>query len=408
MILSDAHPFSHFARAIRFPPARRCGTHYGRMTRPSAVDQMPDRIAPHAAVHFALRRALVCACVVVLWVGASACLTTRSTLAASTFAEQFDQIWSEYDKVYPAFGYKNVTQSDWNNLRSKFRPRAVASRTEDEFISVVKEMLGPLRDVHAWFVDPNGTVVPTYVPWALENFDQERWVHALRNASYVAHGNAWGEGMIGGFAYIYIGTWGANSIDSLALDAALLRYRDTPGMIIDVRTNAGGSDAAAFAFASRFVTQPYVVSYVRVRNGAMHDDLGPEQPRTIAPRGTWQYTKPVIVLAGRGGFSANESFVAAMSVLPHATVIGDTTGGASGNPKTIPLGNGWSFTVPRWIELGPDRQPIEWRGVAPGVAVPWAPGAYTIDGDPLIDTAVGMLGEYVGLFRVAPPDKIRH
>ena len=97
-----------------------------------------------------------------------------------------------------------------------------------------------------------------------------------------------------------------------------------------------------------------------------------------------------------------------MSVLPHATVIGDTTGGASGNPKTFSLGNGWSFTVPRWIEFGPDRKPIEWKGVAPGVAVPWAPGAYAIEGDPLIDTAVGMLGESLGLFRVAPPDKIRH
>ena len=179
-------------------------------------------------------------------------------------------------------------------------------------------------------------------------------------------------------------------------------------MIIDVRTNAGGSDAAAFAFASRFVTGPTVVSYVQVRNGAAFSDLGPEQARTINKRGTWQYTKPVIVLAGRGGFSANESFVAAMRLLPHVTVIGDTTGGASGNPKTMALGNGWSFSVPRWIEFGPDRQPIEWKGVAPSVAVPWAPNAYSAHSDPLIDTAVGMLGEINGLFRVSPPEKNQH
>ncbi|MEP6833964.1 MAG: S41 family peptidase [Gemmatimonas sp.] len=331
----------------------------------------------------------------------------RSRLAP-TYEAQFDQIWSEYDRVYPAFGYKKVTQANWNDLKAEYRPRAAAARTEDQFIAIVKEMFEPLRDVHVWFVDPKGTIVPTYVPWALENFDRDRWVRALRNASYIPHGNAWGEGTVGGFAYIYIATWGVNQIDSLALDAALLRYRDAPGMIIDVRTNAGGSDAAAFAFASRFVTKPYVVSYVQVRNGAKHDDLGPEQARTIAPRGPWQYTKPVIVLAGRGGFSANESFVAAMRVLPHATVIGDTTGGASGNPKTIKMGNGWSFSVPRWIEFGPDKQPIEWKGVPPSVAVPWAPGTFSIDGDPLIDTAVGMLGEMNGLYRAASPDKIKN
>ena len=371
------------------------------MTRPSlAVWQMASRIPLRAS----LCGAVLCA----FGLGVSACVSVGPR-AAPSFEAQFDQIWSEYDKVYPAFGYKRVSQADWNDLKTRYRPRAAAARTEDEFISVAKEMLEPLRDVHAWFVDPKGTVVPTYVPWALENFDRDRWVRALRNASYIPHGSAWGEGTIGGFAYIYIGTWAANQIDSLALDAALMRYQNAPGMIIDVRTNAGGSDAAAFAFASRFVTKPTVVSYVQVRNGALHDDLGPELARTIDKRGSWQYTKPVIVLAGRGGFSANESFVAAMGVLPHVTVIGDTTGGASGNPKTISLGNGWSFSVPRWIEFGPDRQPIEWKGVPPSVAVPWAPGTYSTEGDPLIDTAVGMLGQDIGLFRTtAPPDKIKH
>ncbi|MDQ6611869.1 MAG: S41 family peptidase, partial [Gemmatimonadota bacterium] len=156
-------------------------------------------------------------------------------------------------------------------------------------------------------------------------------------------------------------------------------------------------------FASRFATRPYVVSYVQVRTGKRHDDLGAPEARVIAPRGAWQFTKPVIVLSGRGGFSANESFVAAMGSLPQVTVIGDTTGGASGNPGTFSLGNGWSFTVPRWLEFGPDMKPIEWRGIAPGVQVEWAPLLYDNKRDPLIDTAVGMLGERNGLWGVAPP-----
>lgn len=347
-------------------------------------------------------------CLSACLVGVAACRSTPAQRVGPSYEAQFDAIWSQYDKVYPAFRYKNVSAADWNEMRTKYRPRASAAKTEDEFISVMLEMLRPLRDVHAWFVDPRGTVVPTYTPTALENFDRTRWQKALRDANYVPHGSAWGEATVGGFGYLYIGTWSAQQIDTVALDAALQRYRDAPGLIIDVRTNAGGSDAAALSFASRFTTKPEVVSYVQVRNGSNHDDLTPIRAREIRPRGSWQYTKPVVVLAGRGGFSANESFVAAMRILSHATVIGDTTGGASGNPGTFSLGNGWWFTVPQWFELGPDRQPIEWKGVAPNVAVPWSARGFDTDRDPLIDTAVGMLGEQNGMFlRAAPPSGIR-
>jgi C-terminal processing protease CtpA/Prc len=124
--------------------------------------------------------------------------------------------------------------------------------------------------------------------------------------------------------------------------------------------------------------------------------------RTVAPRGGWQFTRPVVVISGRGGFSATETFVAAMRTLPQVTVIGDTTGGASGNPATFALGNGWQFTVPRWFEYGPDKQPIEWRGVAPHITIAWEPSAYDKTRDPLIDAAVGLLGERTGVYRMAP------
>ncbi|MBC8089601.1 MAG: hypothetical protein H7Z40_20245 [Phycisphaerae bacterium] len=349
------------------------------------------------------RRVFLMACLA----GVAACRAPQPPRLSPSYEAQFDAIWSQYDKVYPAFRYKNVSAADWQDMRTRYRPRATSARTEDEFIAVMLEMLKPLRDVHAWFVDPNGSVVPTYVPTALENFDRGRWSRALRDAGYIQHGNAWGEATVGGFAYLYISTWGAHQIDTVALDAALLRYKDAPGMIIDVRTNAGGSDATALAFASRFTTKSQVVSYVQVRNGSNHDDLTPAQERTIRPRGAWQYIKPVVVLAGRGGFSANESFVAAMRELSHVTVVGDTTGGASGNPGTFALGNGWSFTVPQWIEFGPDRKPIEWKGVAPNVAVPWAPRAFETERDPLIDTAVGILGEQNGMFRFVTPSGTR-
>lgn len=321
-----------------------------------------------------------------------------SVAAPSTFVAQFDTLWTRFDELYPSFGYKNV---DWYQQREVYRARAERVRTQAEFIGLAREMLEPLRDLHIWFIDPRGQKVPTYRVNTVANFDAGRWRRALHDARYVKRSESVGDANLGSYGYLFIPSWGGSS-DVQVLDMVLSRQRDTPGLIIDVRTNGGGSDETALAFAARFTTQSFAASYVQVRNGPRRDDLETPVARTVTPRGPWQYQRPVVLITGRAGFSATESFVAAMRTLPNVIVIGDTTGGASGNPAVFALGNGWSFTVPQWMEFGPDRQPIEGRGVAPQVVLPWTPSYYDRSRDPLIDAAVGILGERNGVYRIAP------
>jgi carboxyl-terminal processing protease len=314
----------------------------------------------------------------------------------SAYVDQFDTLWTRFNDVYPSFGYKRV---DWKAARDHYRPRAIRARSQDELVAVLLEMLAPLQDRHIWLVDPRGAVVPSFQAPLAINFERPRWEAALRDANYVAQPGDVGDGLIGGYGYLFLGSWRA-PVDEEVLDAMMQRAQHLPGLIIDVRANAGGSDQLALALARRFTTRSFPASYVEIRTDPRV--VGAEMPlaRSINPRGPWQYTKPVVVIAGRGGLSATESFVAAMRTLPQVTVIGDTTGGASGNPGTHALGNGWQFTVPRWLEFGPDRQPIEGRGVAPTVAMPWHPQLYDRARDPLIDAAVGMLGERTGVYRI--------
>lgn len=349
------------------------------------------------------RRAAVFGLLLTLVAGACTRQTSAGAgvAAASSpkgYAAQFDYLADRFARVYPSFPYKRV---DWSAQRSAYRARAVAARSQDEFIAVAREMLEPLHDLHVWFVDPRGDVVPTFRPRFTSNFERGRWERALRDANYVSRSAALGEANVGGYGYVYLGSW-KSPIDATGLDLMMSRLRESPGLIIDVRTNAGGNDATALAFVSRFTSRPLVASYVQTRKGAGYDDLESVSARTVNARGPWQYTRPVVIISGRGGFSATESFVAAMRTLPNVTVIGDTTGGASGNPATFPLGNGWQFTVPQWIEYGPDRQPIEGRGVAPHIVIPWSVSFYDRDRDPLIDAAVGILGERNGVYQIAP------
>jgi carboxyl-terminal processing protease len=321
-----------------------------------------------------------------------------STASSPSFVAQFDSLWTRFNDVYPSFAYKGV---DWRAQRMLYRPRAQRARSQDELVAVLVDMLTPLQDLHVWLVDARGHAVPTFRPSRVANFDRTRWASAMRDASYLPHSGDFGEGTVGGYGYLYIGSW-KEPVSPEALDLALSRLRDVPGLILDLRTNAGGTDQTALAFASRFTTRAFAASYVEIRTDSRVKDIQMPLARTIGPRGTWQFTRPVVILSGRGGFSATESFVAAMRTLPQVTVIGDTTGGASGNPATFALGNGWRFTVPRWLEFGPDKRPIEGRGVPPHLAMAWDPTNYDSTRDPLIDAAVGLLGERNGVYRVAP------
>lgn len=324
----------------------------------------------------------------------------RPARGQASYLAQFDTLWNRFAAVYPSFRYKGV---DWQRQRALYRDRAARARSQDELIAIARAMLEPLRDMHVWFVSPQGEVVPTYRPARALNFDRRRWNRALAETGYAERAPGLGEATVGGYGYLFLGTW-KPPVDADQLDLALARAREMPGLIIDVRTNAGGTDATALAFASRFATRSFPASYTQIRSGPGFDELNEPVARSVGARGPWQYARPVVIIAGRGGLSATESFVAIMRTLPHVTVIGDTTGGSSGNPATHALGNGWQFTVPRWMEYTPERLPIEGRGVAPHVAIGWSPGDYSDDRDPLIDAAVGILGERNGFYRVAPAE----
>jgi hypothetical protein len=311
--------------------------------------------------------------------------TDPSSFAPAALSAQFDSVWSRYDATYPYFNYKHV---NWDSLRVVYRPQAVAAASEDALATVVSSMLGALRDVHAWLVQPSGITIATYSPAQFINWREDVWLAYLQRYGIQSQPGNWVYGTLGGVPYFAFEGWNPSLLPTAAFDAALEQFRDAPAMIIDVRMNGGGDDNLAFTVAARFFDVTRTVDYVQYRTGPAHSDLGPLQPRTVAPRGAWQFTRPVLLLVGRGCFSSNESFIAAMRELPNVTVAGDTTGGGSGNPITYPLGGSWSYTVPRWIEYTRELQIIEWQGIAPATVIPVTAADWTAGRDPVLDFAI--------------------
>jgi C-terminal processing protease CtpA/Prc len=79
-----------------------------------------------------------------------------------------------------------------------------------------------------------------------------------------------------------------------------------------------------------------------------------------------------------------------MRELPTVTILGDTTGGSSGNPRHHRLG-AWTYTVSRWIEWTADRRVIEWNGIPPDSVVRWDPNVVALGEDPVLAAALERL-----------------
>ena len=321
----------------------------------------------------------------VLALAVAACRDDTSAPAAESFATSFDRMWIAFDRDYSYFDYKGV---NWSSIRRDARGRVERVTSDEEFIALVREVLSSLKDVHVWVMTPHGGVIATYQPVHRLNWSAAIGALHRRRTGWVDESSAIGYDTIDGIPYIALSTWSAARFDVQAFDRVLERHRDAPAIILDVRMNSGGDDNRAYRVAGRFTASPRVGARYQFRNGPLHNAYTPLTERRVMPRGTWQYTKPVVLLTGRGSWSAAEGFTSAMRELPNVTVVGDTTGGGSGNPSVFPLRGGWGVSVSRWIEFTADRQVIEWRGIAPDSSVAFSDAAVAAGEDETLRYAV--------------------
>jgi hypothetical protein len=294
----------------------------------------------------------------------------------------FDRLWRAYDRTYPYFPLKGV---DWDEVRERLRPRAVGAEDAEDRLAVLSDLLATLRDGHATLRAPDGRVIRPWSASASPNWSAEGWTRTVEAADWHRVSDAWGWARFGDVGYAAFSNLQPSLIDLDAVDDAFERLRGTRGLILDLRMNAGGDDALALALAGRFTNRRLLVGYLRRRNGR---GLHRPRPRWVGPEGRRAWSTPVVVLAGGGTLSSAETLVAALSEMPHVTIVGDTTGGSSGHPTVLRLSGGWEAMVPRYMALTASRTVVEDRGIPPDRLVPFEA---TPDGDPLIAHARRLL-----------------
>ena len=172
-----------------------------------------------------------------------------------------------------------------------------------------------------------------------------------------------------GVPVIRIARWSNGPGEDLVaqFDQLLDRFRNRPGIIIDVRGNGGGKDEFADQVTGRFLKTPVIASInFRRQSPAL---IFERRVVTAVPRGPWRYEGRVAVLTDEGCMSACGHFVSGM-IEGGALACGTPTRGACGLYRTVELPGGARLQVSRTFPLHAGGVPSPQFGIVPHL---WTP-----------------------------------
>ncbi|HYC67333.1 S41 family peptidase [Brevundimonas sp.] len=196
--------------------------------------------------------------------------------------------------------------------------------------------------------------------------------------------NGWGvreaKMLDGGVAYLNLASFSGHPDSAAAIDATMARLAGARALVLDLRENLGGGEAALRQLMGHFAPQPMRLEDIQFRrcqpNPADPEDCVADGrdvfERFANPVAAPTFpSQPILVLVGPGTFSAAEAVAYDLQAAARATVIGEPTGGGANPSIAMDLGPWFTVIMP----IGEARHPVtgtnwEGGGVRPDVAVP--------------------------------------
>ena len=304
----------------------------------------------------------------VVLVGFTSCekVLFEEDLASTDPQKNFDYLWNEVNEKYSYFDLKGI---DWDAIKTEYSAQLSDDMTEDELFNVLGGMLTELEDDHTNLISNfNISFFGTnflgqdnfYRRLIQDNYlDQDYYISGPFAHDFIDNNE---------IGYIYFPSF-QGTVDETNIDFILERYKDTNGLILDLRENGGGAVIDIFSILSRFVEEKTLTNYSRIKNGPGRNDFSEAEPVYVEPYNGIRYTKPVIMLIDRGTYSAGSFTALATKAIPNITLMGDTTGGGLGLPNGGQLPNGWTYRFSITQALTLDKSPDYENGVPPDIEV---------------------------------------
>ncbi len=170
------------------------------------------------------------------------------------------------------------------------------------------------------------------------------------------------------------------------------------GLVIDIRENGGGNDDNSDDLVKVLADKPFRGSGWRTVNykAAQRSWSRPvgwfrSPAPTFQPNPDLHYARPVAVLISGRTYSAAEDFLVAFLSSGRGKLVGETSGGSTGNPMFIKLpGGGMAFICTK-DDFFADGHAFEGVGIAPDIAVKPTIADIRAGRDTVLERAVSLL-----------------
>lgn len=203
--------------------------------------------------------------------------------------------------------------------------------------------------------------------------------------------------MIGKIAYIALHSFGSRDAADL-YERNFAEIAKSDAMIIDLRRNGGGDGAVGFRILATLVDKPFLTAAWSTREyrptfraWGRPETKYAEPPSPVPPNGTMLYTKPVVVLTSAGTYSAAEDFAVAFDAAKRGTILGEPTGGSTGQPLMFKLPGGGAARVCTKHDAYPDGREFVGVGIQPQVVVRPTVTDLRAGRDTVLETALAFL-----------------
>lgn len=141
------------------------------------------------------------------------------------------------------------------------------------------------------------------------------------------------------------------------------QFKNTKGIIIDLRFNEGG-----YSFNTLDILSFFADSTIEVCSRSAKNETGFTKPHKVAIKGQKiTFDKKIVILTSRATVSGGELFILGTLDLPQITRIGNNTSGnlSTSNTKLLPIG--WYFKMSSQVCFDPKGKNHEVKGIPPHI-----------------------------------------
>lgn len=297
---------------------------------------------------------------------ASSCTHPLSEDTTNTPVGNFEALWTIIDEKYCFVDEKGIK---WDSIHDAYEPKiqALDINNERALFDTLASMLDNLQDGHVnLYSDFDIYSCSSFYSSYPVNYNVSliisKYIQDYKRAGALIY-NRIENGEVG---YIMYQSF-QDGFTSRNMAYVLDYFKDCKGIIVDVRSNGGGSIDYAEKLAATFFDDNKTIGYTQHKTGPGHDEYSTMQPMDIDINMiSVHWHKPVVVLCNRRSYSATNLFVSAMRYTNNSTIVGQITGGGGGMPMSYELPNGWMVRLSSIRMYDKDKNSIE-NGIRPDI-----------------------------------------